>query len=158
MPGLTTRDFAAADVLGDVLGSQRGALYGLVPAGRALLTQFRFQAKPSVGFGLAIAAFPRGGDPAPLLADMRRVLADAARERRAGRAGGGRQAGRSSPSSPSRPTASAGLARSWSRALAFAGRGLARGPRARLRRRHPGRREPPGAHAARPAATRSPPS
>ncbi len=36
MPGLAQADFAAADVLGDVLGSERGALYGLVPAGKAL--------------------------------------------------------------------------------------------------------------------------
>ncbi len=79
MPGLKAPDFAAADILGDVLGSQRGALYGLVPAGRALLAQFEYQAKPDVGFALAIAGFPAGGDPAPLLADLRRVLGDAAR-------------------------------------------------------------------------------
>ncbi|MGI4975760.1 MAG: M16 family metallopeptidase [Janthinobacterium lividum] len=120
MPGLTTHDFAAADVLGDVLGSQRGALYGLVPEGRALLTQFRFQAKPGVGFGLAIGAFPRGGDPAPLLADMRRVLADAARDGvpaelvEAARRQELAQLAFESDSI-------AGLARSWSRVLAFQG-------------------------------------
>ncbi len=78
MPGLKAQDFAAADILGDVLGSQRYAFYGLVPAGRALMAQFDYQAEPDVGFGLALAAFPTGGDPEPLLADMRRVLADAA--------------------------------------------------------------------------------
>ncbi|WP_254070166.1 pitrilysin family protein [Acidisphaera sp. L21] len=78
MPGLRAQDFAAADILGDVLGSQRAALYGLVPDGKALLAQFSFQAKPDVGLGLAVAAFPTGGDPAPLLADLHRVLADAA--------------------------------------------------------------------------------
>jgi zinc protease len=76
MPGLTDRDFAAADILGDVLGSQRGALYGLVPAGRALVTEFAYQPKPDVGFAVAAGAFPKGGDPAPLLADMRGVIAD----------------------------------------------------------------------------------
>ena len=78
MPGLKAKDFAAADILGDVLGSQRSALYGLVPAGRALLSQFYYQAEPDVGFGMALTAFPTGSDPQPLLADMRQILADAA--------------------------------------------------------------------------------
>jgi zinc protease len=78
-PGLKDRDFAAADILGDVLGSQRAALYGLVPAGRALLSQFVYLPKPDVGYAVAAAAFPKGGDPAPLLADMRNILADAAK-------------------------------------------------------------------------------
>ena len=78
MPGLTSTQFAAADVLGDVLGSERGALYGLVPAGRALSAQFSYQALPGAGFGLALAAFPAGGDPAPLLASLRGVLQAAA--------------------------------------------------------------------------------
>ena len=75
MPGLRAADFAAADVLADVLGSERGALYALVPQGRALMAQFNYHAKPDVGFGLALAAFPKGGDPQPLLEDLRRVLA-----------------------------------------------------------------------------------
>ena len=78
MPGLTNHDFAAADILSDVLGSERYALYGLVPAGRALAAQFDYQAEPGVGFGLALGAFRQGGDPAPLLADLRQVLAGAA--------------------------------------------------------------------------------
>lgn len=80
MPGLNQRDFAAADILSDVLGSERGALYGLVPAGKALFAQFSYQAKADVGFGLAMAAFPTGDDPAPLLADTTRIIADAARD------------------------------------------------------------------------------
>ena len=80
MPGLSQRDFAAADILGDVLGSERGALYGLVPAGKALFSQFTYQAKADVGFGLAMGAFPTGTDPVPLLADMRRVIADTVRD------------------------------------------------------------------------------
>lgn len=76
MPGLKSRDFAAADILGDVLGSERGALYALVPAGRALSSQFSFQGKTDVGLGLAIAAFPAGEDPKPVIADLRRVMAD----------------------------------------------------------------------------------
>ncbi len=74
MPGLKSPDFAAADVLGDVLASQRGELTALVESGRALSAQFSYQPKGDVGLGLAFAAFPRGGDPAPVLADLRRVL------------------------------------------------------------------------------------
>ncbi len=78
MPGLTARDFAAADILADVLDSKRGELYGLVPAGRALGAQFVYRAKKDVGFAVALAAFPKGADPAPVLADLERVIADAA--------------------------------------------------------------------------------
>jgi len=78
MPGLAARDFAAADVLGDVLGSQRGEMNALVTSGRALSASFSYQPRAGVGQGLAIAAFPRGGDPAPVLADLRRVLQAAA--------------------------------------------------------------------------------
>ena len=83
MPGLKSEDFAAADILADVLTSQRSALYGLVPAGKSLMGRFSYQAKPDVGFAMALGAFPVGEDPAPLLADMRRILADAARRRAA---------------------------------------------------------------------------
>ena len=78
MPGLAERDFAAADILGDVLGSQRGDLNALVTSGKALSASFSYQPRRSVGQGLAIAAFPRGDDPAPVLDDLRRVLAAAA--------------------------------------------------------------------------------
>ncbi len=78
MPGLRSADFAAADILGDVLGSSRGELQELVPAGKALSASFNYQPKAEVGQGLVVAAFPAGGDPAPLLADLRRILAKAA--------------------------------------------------------------------------------
>jgi zinc protease len=79
MPGLRHADYAAADILSDVLNSERGALYGLVPAGKALSAGFSYQAKADVGFGLAMAGFPAGSDPEPLLVETRRILADAAR-------------------------------------------------------------------------------
>jgi zinc protease len=78
MPGLRQADFAAADILGDVLGDERGALYGLVPAGKALLAHFSYEAKQDVGFGFALAAFPAGHDPSGVLADVQDVLAEAA--------------------------------------------------------------------------------
>ena len=80
MPGLKSADFAAADILGDVLNSKRGPLYALVPAGRALMAQFSFRPMADAGFGVVIAAFPEGRDPAPLLADIQRVVADLARD------------------------------------------------------------------------------
>ena len=78
MPGFNSPDFAVADILGDVLASSRGALYALVPAGRALQAQFGYIAKTDVGMGVAMAAFPAGSDPKPVMDDMRQVLADIA--------------------------------------------------------------------------------
>ncbi|HTZ70198.1 MAG TPA: insulinase family protein, partial [Acetobacteraceae bacterium] len=78
MPGLKSHEFATADILGDVLSSQRGALYGLVPAGRALLTEVAYEPKPDVGYLVTLGAFPKGGDATPLLNDMRGVIADIA--------------------------------------------------------------------------------
>ena len=120
MPGLKAADFAAADILGDVLGSRRGALYGLVPAGRALLSQYSYRAKAEVGMGLAIAGFPKGADPAPVLADLRQVLADAANN------GVPAELVEASKRQEIAQLAFAtdsisGLATSWSNALAFAG-------------------------------------
>jgi zinc protease len=118
MPGLNQRDFAAADVLADVIGSERGAFYRLVPDGKALMAQFTYQAKSDVGFGLALAAFPTGEDPAPLLAETRRIIAATARD--------GVPADLVAASKQQelaqlafRSNSISGLAKSWSRALAF---------------------------------------
>ncbi len=80
MPGLKDPDFAVADILGDVLGSERGALYTMVTSGHALLSQYAFQPKADVGFALAAAAFPKGADGAPVLAEMRGILAKIAKD------------------------------------------------------------------------------
>ncbi|WP_256137993.1 M16 family metallopeptidase [Komagataeibacter swingsii] len=74
MPGQNSRDYATARILSDVLASQRGALYDLVPQGRALLSSFDFVTKADAGIGIAIAAFPKGGNPAPLQARMQDIL------------------------------------------------------------------------------------
>jgi zinc protease len=120
MPGLKDHDFAAADILGDVIGSQRAALYGLVPAGRALMAEFAYMPKADVGYAVAAAAFPKGGDPAPLLADMRGVIADVVRN------GVSPELVEASRRRELAQLAFAhdsisGLAESWSKALAFQG-------------------------------------
>jgi zinc protease len=60
--------------LSDVLSSQRGNLYGLVPAGQALFTQFAYDTLPKAGIGYAIAGFPAGGDSANLLNQVKAIL------------------------------------------------------------------------------------
>ncbi len=119
-PGLKSPDFATADILGDVLGSQRGALYAMVPAGHALLTEYAYEPKADVGFGLAAAAYPKGGDPKPVLDEMRGILANIAEHGvppelvEAARRQELAQLGFMNDSIT-------GLAESWSRALAFEG-------------------------------------
>ncbi len=120
MPGLKSPDFATADILGDVLGSQRGALYGMVPAGHALLSEFAYEPKADAGFGLAAAAYPKGADPKPVLDEMRTILADIAKNGvppdlvEAARRQELAQLAFMNDSIT-------GLAESWSRALAFEG-------------------------------------
>lgn len=79
-PGMTAQDFTAADVLADVLGSQRGPLYALVPQGKALSAQFSYQAMKDAGVGMAMVSFPRAADPKPTLDAMRGVLTAIARD------------------------------------------------------------------------------
>lgn len=78
MPGYDDPDYAAAEVLADVLKSRRGALYALVPEGKALGTDFMFDGMPKAGMAYAVAAFPAGGDAKALESEMRRILADIA--------------------------------------------------------------------------------
>ena len=120
MPGLLAKDFATADILSDVLGSERGALFGMVPAGHALLSEFIYRPKADVGYGLAAAAFPKGGDPAPVLAEMRSIIADIAAH---GVSPDLLEAARRQELAQLAYKADSisGLAESWSQALAFQG-------------------------------------
>jgi len=79
MPGYESPDFAAAQVLGAVLNSQRADLYGMVVSGEALGTGFDQNSLPKAGIGTAAAMFPAGGDPKPLLKKLKRILADYAK-------------------------------------------------------------------------------
>ncbi|HVB32887.1 MAG TPA: pitrilysin family protein [Patescibacteria group bacterium] len=121
MPGYSDPDYAAAEVLSDVLSSQRGSLYALVPEGKALFAGFEIDGLPSAGLGYAMAAFPPGADSATLLAQVKQViqkdlkdglpadLVEAAKRREAAEA----EFQRNSIS---------GLAMAWSQALAVEGR------------------------------------
>ena len=79
MPGYDSSDYAAAEVLSDVLSSERGELYGLVPQGKALSASFSLSTFRKAGLGFAAGAFPKGGDAKALLGQMRRILDDYAR-------------------------------------------------------------------------------
>jgi zinc protease len=76
MPGYSSPDFAAAEVLSDVLSSQRGSLYALVPAGKALYTAFSLEPLPSASLGFAFGAFSRQTTGKQLAEEMRKILED----------------------------------------------------------------------------------
>jgi zinc protease len=75
LPGTSSPDYAAVQVLADVLGSQRADLYGMVPTGKALAAEFGVAenySKASVGY--AVLALPVETDPAGVLQEMRGIL------------------------------------------------------------------------------------
>jgi zinc protease len=76
VPGLDSPDFPALEVLADVLDSQRFALYGLVPQGKALDAQFALDPLPHAGMAYAAVTFTTGSDPKALDKDVRDILAD----------------------------------------------------------------------------------
>jgi len=73
-PGSEGSDYAAAQVLADVLSSQRGELYNLVPEGKALEASFAYEGLPKAGLGYAAVAFPAGADATNLLQQVRAIL------------------------------------------------------------------------------------
>ena len=75
LPGYQDADYAAGQVLGDVLASPRGKLYALVPEGKALSTVFEGESFPQAGAGFVTAAFPQGGDGKELIAALKGVVA-----------------------------------------------------------------------------------
>lgn len=76
LPGYDSPDFAAGEVLADVLDSRRGNLYALVPEGKALFTGFDGSALPKAALGFATAAFPHGGDGFALVTKIKSIIAD----------------------------------------------------------------------------------
>ena len=92
LPGTDSADYAAAQVLSDVLSSQRGDLYAMVPAGKALAAEFGMaETYPKASVGYGVVALPSDADPS---CRDRRDAADPGKlcgKRRPGRTGGGRQ-------------------------------------------------------------------
>lgn len=75
LPGTDSPDYAATQILGDVLASQRADLYGMVPAGKALAAEFGLAEtyrKASVGYGLV--ALPAQADATGAVTEMRQIL------------------------------------------------------------------------------------
>jgi zinc protease len=122
LPGTESPDYAAVRILSDVLASQRGNLYALVPQGKALAAEFGVAetfSKAAVGFG--VIALPAEADPAPVIQEMRKIIADYAAKgvpaelvdaAKRGEVAGAEFDRNSIP----------GLAQSWSQALAAEGR------------------------------------
>lgn len=80
-PGTSSPDYAASQILSDVLASQRADLYGMVPAGKALAAEFGMAEtypKASVAFGLV--ALPAGADGSAAIKEMRDILANYAQK------------------------------------------------------------------------------
>ncbi len=78
-PGPRSADFAALEVLSDVLSSRRFELYGLVPQGKAIDAGFSLDPLPEAGLAYATVAFPAGDDPKKLEAEVRAILTQVAR-------------------------------------------------------------------------------
>ncbi len=75
LPGTSSPDYAAIQILADVLASQRADLYAMVPAGKALAAEFGLAEtypKASVGYGLV--ALPSGTDATSAIDEMRKIL------------------------------------------------------------------------------------
>ncbi len=122
MPGTDSPDYAAMQVLADVLGNQRARLYNLTVEGKALGTEFGIaQSYRRASVAYAAAAIPAAADGAAMLADMRRILASYS-------AGGVPAelvaAARRSEvvAAEFRSNSIAGLAQEWSEALVVEGR------------------------------------
>ncbi len=76
MPGSNSPDYAATQLLADVLSSQRGSLYAMVPEGKALYAGFQLSTLPEASLGYALAVYPEGGNGDELVNDVKKILAD----------------------------------------------------------------------------------
>jgi len=121
MPGYDSPDYAAGQVLRDVVDSRRGKFYALVPEGKALSVEFETDVLPKAATGYAMAAFPEGTDGHALIAEMKRILAGYAEN---GVPAGLVEAAKRHETADAefRKNSVMGLAASWSQALAVEGR------------------------------------
>ncbi|MDQ6826058.1 MAG: insulinase family protein, partial [Candidatus Eremiobacteraeota bacterium] len=75
-PGYSDRDYAAAQIIGDVLNSQRSRLYDLVVAGKVLYAGFNPDTYATAGIGVPYAVLPVTTKPEEGDAALRSVLAE----------------------------------------------------------------------------------
>lgn len=75
LPGFDSPDFAASQILADVLASQRGDLYALVPEGKALETDFSLNTLPKAASAYALIVFPPGADGPALIKKTKEIIA-----------------------------------------------------------------------------------
>jgi zinc protease len=80
LPGYDSPDYAAAQVLADILDSQRGNLYALVPEGKALEAGFNSSFLPKAGLGYAMATFPRETEGETMAAQLKARIEDYAKK------------------------------------------------------------------------------
>ena len=81
LPGTDSPDYAAARVMADVLASQRGDLYALVPAGKALYANFELaETYPNASVGFSVTALPASTAPTAVVTEMRSIVANYARQ------------------------------------------------------------------------------
>jgi zinc protease len=79
-PGYDSPDYAAGQILADVLNSQRGALYTLVTEGKALDSDFESNCFPEGGVSYALAAIPQGADGAAMSRTLKGIIAQYVRD------------------------------------------------------------------------------
>ena len=121
MPGYESPDYAAAQVLWDVLGSRRGSLYALVPQGKAFSAEFGGEVLSKAAVGYAMAAYPAGEDGVSLTREIRRILGEYARS---GVPADLVEAAKRHETADAefRKNSVSGLAEAWSQAVAIEGR------------------------------------
>ncbi len=73
-PGPQGEDFAALEVLADVLSSRRFDLYALVPQGKAIAAEFALDPLPQASLAYAELSFTNGEDPRALEQEVRAIL------------------------------------------------------------------------------------
>jgi zinc protease len=121
LPGYASRDFAAAQVLSDILSSERGPLYALVPEGKALAAGFQNNLFPETGLGFAYAVFPKGADTEALSKTLRKALSDAVKQGFSADLVTAAKRDEATGTELEKNSVS-GLAQAWSNALAVEGR------------------------------------
>ncbi len=75
MPGTDSPDYAAAQILVDVLASERADLYGMVPAGKVLAAAFGLaETYRKAGVGYGVVALPAEGNVEGAMTEMRQII------------------------------------------------------------------------------------